>query len=162
MNYLNNIGAFKASINQIILKEAGAKNKPAIYVEFKDTLGRICSMRFNKPMNEYDWGKAAKLLSLFKGPVTGEACKKYGEAAIVKGFQGLIGKEVVIYVDVMEYAGKNFFQVMKVIDVKHADFIEGASNDPFNNDDPFDNSDPIGAALETFQGSTIKDEEIPF
>jgi hypothetical protein len=163
-NFLRNIGAFPAKINQIIAKEATGKAKAAFYIEFKEGLGRIVSMRLNKPLNQFDWGKTAKLMSIFKGPISAEMCQKAGEARTIKALQDLIGKDVVVLVDATEFGGKTFFQVSKVLEAKYSAFIESSAsdNDPFSSGDPF-GSDPLEAALDTFEGSTVKeDQDIPF
>jgi len=162
-NYLRNIGAFPAKINQVIVKEASGKAKPSYYIEFKEGLGRVVSMRLSRPFNEYDWGKAAKLLALFKGAISADVCKKAGEARTIKGLQELVGKDVVVLVDAMEFNGKPFFQVLKVLEAKYNAFIESTtSDDPFAADDNF-SGDPLSAALDTFQGASIQEgDDIPF
>jgi hypothetical protein len=164
-NYLQNIGAFKATINKVITKEAGPKNKAAYYIEFKDSIGRICAMRLSKPFNVYDWPRVARLISLFKsGNITVELCQKIGEQKVIATLQSFVGKDVVIFVDANEYQGKVMFQVLKVIDEKFSKYIQGDMNDdPFSNtDDSFDDSNYLDAALNAFEGSKVVEDTIPF
>lgn len=158
-NFLKSIGAFEATLNQVINKEAGAKNKAAYYLEFKTKDGRIVSQRLNKPFVDFDYSKAAKVLQLFNAkPIDKDVCKKVGEAGTIKGLQKLVGSKVVILVSVNHFNGRDYFQVVEILCDKMAALIEGDNNDPFS--DSF-GADPIGAALDTFEGSKVE-EEISF
>lgn len=159
--YLQHIGAYKASINQIINKDANGKTKAAYYIEFKDAQGRIVSTRMNKPFNDFDYSKTAKLLNLFRGGYNKERCVEAGENKCVAALNGLVEKELVIFVKPNEYQGKTFYQVSDFVDVSFAKDIEGGDND----DNPFGDNNPVDTALDAFQGAQETQREgddIPF
>lgn len=159
MEYLQSIGAFEVSINKIIKKEAKGKSKPAYYIEFKTNDGRIVSTRMNRPMINFDFSKASKIISLFK-PVTKQQAEKAGESKVVEFLESLCSKKLVILVSCNDYNGKMFFQANDFLDISASFYIEGGKNseDPFNTD----TSDHVGAALNAFEGSKAPDDDFNF
>lgn len=160
MQFINQIGAFKVKINKVINKEAKGMAKPAYYVEFADDKGAVISTRLNKPLNEFDYAKIAKILSLFKGKIDKDMAKKAGETRSIQAINSLVGSELVVYVKVDDFKGKNFFQAFDFVDASKAQFIQGDSNADFSAD-PFASVD---SALDVFSGAQIKDNDdnLPF
>ena len=126
---LNQIGCFLGTINKLIPKDAKGKSKACYYLEFKDDHGRVTSMRFNKPFNDYDFNEATKIIELFRPGITKNVCKQKGEAATLKELISHKDKPIVFSNTVFEYLGKPFFSVDKVLDVKYSVYlVEGGEN----------------------------------
>lgn len=155
--FVNKLGAYEVKINKVIKKDATQKAKASYYLEFITKDGAIVSQRFNRPFVDFDYSKAARLMSLWKGAIDKETAKRGGEARVISALESLVNKECVVLVTATEWKQKTFFQVAEVLPHSFTQYLEDSKNDhDFFNDN-------VDAALSAFEGATVKeDQDLPF
>lgn len=122
--YINHVGAYFVTVNQIISRGAKGKSAPAHYIEFKDTKGRITAKRLNNPMNTYDHGDLVAFLKIMGEPVAKDVLAKIPEERIIAKLKTFIGRNLVVYTEGKEWQGKTMFGVKGFAEEKWGTYLE--------------------------------------